>query len=390
VQYWNKKFKKQRVFRAVLFATLLALAFIILTTPSIMADRVLEPGIAQYYIFPFLVLFLIITFVPNKIIPLSVVSLAVLAVGVTSLWSFSLVPTAQSSVALSRLSSDLHEVETTLLRKKLNHYFGEKLSPVARFYRSIDSHREAFKLVSEQPDLKAIIWGNQQQLVVSFAKPSESISSIKLEVPWTQKSISPKLVNYVPAISLSTEPRDATSHFLSYILGEVHQDEGSSLSERQLQQSRLYGAGNILSPWRGLGHLAYPLWRVADLHLQEASLGPVLDRGELGCALELYTQAASRLQPQDNPLLRAAIFNNKGVALLIDGLERGSLDILRSARQHFLHIRLIATHPGAKQFKNKEILKAGRFNSELTRKLINSYRGSSKKKKARAKGKVRK
>jgi len=387
VQYWNKKYSKVRAASLSLVAVLVLVVYFAVTSEVILGEDAIAPGAAQFLSFPLVVLISLAAFGWFKFIPVWIAVLTFLAGGAASITAFSVFLPSKSTVLVSRFEGDLHETGTTLFRTKLNRYFSDSpAGEVGRYFRTIDSHREAEAVLADLPEIEAIIWGTQRWINISFAVPEELARRVRVEVPWSGEVVSPRLANYIPVIGLSTDPQDATSHFLVDLFTGLSLDRKEFLSnelEAKRIESILYSSSQMFSPWMSFAHLAYPLLIISDAHLYRAIAPSLrgsdsLEIGELKCALDSYTEAASRLQPHDNPILRAAIFNNKGVALLIKGIDTGSLDLLRSARQHFQHVGLILTHPNTFGAEDRYLAEVARRNLRITRGVLRSFRGAEK------------
>jgi hypothetical protein len=54
-------------------------------------------------------------------------------------------------------------------------------------------------------------------------------------------------------------------------------------------------------------------------HLVRAVEGESIERGELACALREFADALTQFRQRDNPALYAAIQNNFGIAMLLEG-----------------------------------------------------------------------
>jgi len=384
VQYWNKKYSKVRAASLLLVAALVLFVYFAVTSELVLGENAIAPGAAQFLCFPIVVLIAFAAFGWFKFIPVWIGLFTFLAGGAASIVAFSVLLPSKSTVLISRFEGDLHETGTTLFRTKLNRYFSNSpAGEVGRYFRTIDSHGEAEAVLADLPEIEAIIWGNQRWINISFALPKDLARRVKVEVPWSDEVVTPRLANYIPVIGLSTDPQDATSHFLVDLFTGLTLDRRDFLSnelEVKRIESILYSSSQMFSPWMSFAHLAYPLLIVGDAHLYRAiDSNPkdsnLIEIGELKCALDSYTEAASRLQPHDNPILRAAIFNNKGVALLIKGVDSGSLDLLRSARQHFQHVGLILTHPNAFGAEDSYLAEVGRRNLRVARGTLRSFRG---------------
>lgn len=187
-----------------------------------------------------------------------------------------------------------------------------------------------------------VISGNHRWLTASFATraPLGLIGSkFALAHP---KLPSLELVQAVPSIGVSFEPRNETAHFLGFVLAADEFGDAAPASELFAQtETILRHAAEISAPWTASFHRALPWWMLGNLYLKELLAQDTYQPALLACALEAYEMARKFLRPKDvvSADLYAALRNNQAVALVIQGTAEGQTSPLLLAREYFREAR---------------------------------------------------
>lgn len=307
---------------------LLVVSYALVTTSTEEAWYHLSRSSAQYFlVIPFLLTYLALPLLRSQV-PASLIGGGALLALALSQLNFD--SSDSVSVRMAVWERDELEADTRVFREQLNSYLAHIGDyEVQRLYMQINSSEAAQAYLADHPNVQGLIWGDQewQNVYFQYAAPL-TIGSIAV-APLSAGKAMLKIVQSVPAIGLSIEPRQATQHFLSFItaakLGSASSDE----------EDLLRNAGALATRWSSYAHRAWPWWRLGNLYLQRALKGEQVELGELDCAKRAYAFAASMLQPNDNPELRAAIFNNYAVTLLVTPKSKQKRKHRLKSKQHF-------------------------------------------------------
>lgn len=249
-------------------------------------------------------------------------------------WSYTYRGDESRIFLVARLADDALESDSRLFRERLNAVL-ERTSDAraVRYYRSFKEYREVRQFMASRK-VQAVVWGNRRWLNVAFAdRPTVTLQDVARGLGSVTNGGSPlqhypsfEIVQSVPAIGLSYAPELYTSSFLAELLTgtlprSYHLADGTG-SEAGKEMA-LASAASIVAGWTSRAHRAYPLWVLGNMHLLRALRGPKPEIGETRCALAFYRKARHFLQRHDNPELMAAIANNFGVAIFVQGTERG-------------------------------------------------------------------
>lgn len=296
-----------------------------------------EITLAQYIAFPCIILILW-RFVPEGFkIPGVVLFLAGLLACVGATYAYSLRVFSPVEVFLARLSSDELEVSTRIFRERLNKSLrGQTRMRIHRYYRSFDTHEALETLFEREAELKAAVWGSKGWVQISFPFRAKRYTSAVFRAERFEPEF--LVINNIAAVGMTRQPEKETTDFISAILlgGIVSRDhdQGRGSSARALRESYLQSAADMASTWSSFAHRAYPELLIGNHYLDEylKSDGFV---GDLDCASAAYSRGYGHLRPFDNPELRSALSNNKGIALLVNGLELEDVRLIKQARWHF-------------------------------------------------------
>lgn len=212
-------------------------------------------------------------------------------------------------LVIARMPQDTERKDTTLFVKEIQQFMHAGDSPhLGIFYRPVLSATDAQRLL-RYGSAFALLGGDEKWLQLNF-KRNKFTRPLKVPITLSKRHEVFRLSRYVPSIGFSVEPRRQSAHFISLLLRSF--DKPPQVAESYLQSAATYR-----STWTTLSHLAYPYWRMGNIHIENFIEGGMRDSAELTCALEAYTEGATLLQPNDNPPLRASLFTNKAIALLL-------------------------------------------------------------------------
>ncbi|MCB0320219.1 MAG: hypothetical protein KDD60_04780 [Bdellovibrionales bacterium] len=338
----------------------------------------LESSEAHYVVFPLLasVIFSLVGGARFGAFLGAIFVIPVVFLGSRYAFSFS-VTSSSSDVILTRFNRDSEETETSVLREQI-YRFLEKADHkrVRRSYQSVESHssaRDAF------PNAPIVVWGKNERVGVSFQKSEFPFESVPVFLGKQARTL--QVISTIPGFQVSLQPVNQTGEFLAHILKaelleQATPDWRNSGEQLQSIEEALLSGSAIRALWTSNGHLAYPLWKLGNIALLDfGRLG--MPHGELVCANRQYSAAASKLQPKDNPPLRAAIFNNKAVVSLLLATNGQRSDVerrkgIRTARELFKKADAISEKKSAWTPK-RYITKVVRRNLRILKNLTSQY-----------------
>ncbi len=260
---------------------------------------------AQYIILPFLLLLLCFIPWPSGKMQKALPAIALLASGVTAFFLFTTVSFRTSEFVISRFQGDEFDMKSSLFREHIqNRIQSSESGSAGRIMRVVGDHQKAQQLL-KGGKASALIWGNKNWANLTFQKDAKGEA---LPIKIAGKTY--QLIKYVPAIGIPFKEAYPAAEFTSLLL--MAEQEDPLVGDSYLRSAALYRGR-----WTTFAHLAYPNWRLGNSHLENYLQRGRTERAELLCALEAYSQGASHLQPGDNPHLRAALFANKAIALLL-------------------------------------------------------------------------
>ncbi len=255
---------------------------------------------------------------------------------VSALYAFSLTKSAQTPYIIAKFSGDELEKKTRIFREGVNERL-EQLGalPVGRFYRDLKRDEDLSALLGEVGGL-GVITGDDSYLTLHFAFHEDTKPKSYFFVhDWSSKPIVFKAIRYVPRIHVPQTPAGSTIDFFAHLLSAKRPPEDlQGYSELSLR-----AAGGIRAPWVSGAHLAYPWWKLGNDFLERALGGESPERGFQLCAERAYVQAGSFLRPHDNPILRAAIFQNKALLLVEQAARKGQRKKLKEAKKLLVNAR---------------------------------------------------
>lgn len=288
----------------------------------------------QLVIFPFFILWLLSLRIAGSKLPRVMLALAALGALSGYWYSYSYSHGDKPGIIVSRLAGDDYEIVSRVFREHFNRksklYGLDRIFNVVRYYDPLISHTEINGTFKDD-GVAAVVWGSEDLLNISFPKSSRTFSSAEEQKAFKGLQI----IEYVPGFALSREPEENTVSFLATLFaGMLMQEELTAEESWSWQESMLEAAARQESRWTSWTHRAYPLWLIGNAYLKRAVANGKFEPGELKCALSAYGRAAGFLNFNDNPELRAAIFNNKAIALALKAEVAKGQKLKRQAAKH--------------------------------------------------------
>lgn len=297
----------------------LAALFHLLTSGVLPDGYILDFSLAQIFVFPVTLLVLLKARFGGQRVPVLVISIAAVGalLGLTYGYTYALF--GSNAILISPFQDDPLEARTRRYRELLNAKLRkEQISTVGRFYQSVSSHHEIAEYIDGDPSVRVMLWGSTGWLQVSILEDAFSNEQPFSSPIWRDFLPQYKLVNYIPAFGLRTDPEPATLRFVTAILGALDVGLTTSiplpLSQRAVRASLLRSAGQIQSTWTSYAHRSVPWLLLGNQHLREAFRDGKSEIGELSCAIFAYAVAQKYVTERDNPELHAAILNNRAVS----------------------------------------------------------------------------
>lgn len=293
----------------------------------------------QYAVFPVAIASVLFVFINRKrwIGIALVITLPLLLLGTRFVFSLA-VSEETNGILLLQLKRDPNEASTLRLREQIERYGSMRVqASLKRYFRSGESLSDVRGLF---PHATAIVWGTPETVQLSFSQKGSPVSVYPVQTPMGERTV--QLIEHIQGVDLSIEPIQQTGLFIARML------EMEFLSEdpenREALKALLKKTAHHISYWDAHSHLALPWLRLANMSLVD---GYARNRkGPVQKALRGYSQAAAYLEPYAHPELRAALFNNKAVALLLtgDSLLREP-DYREKARDLLQKAKVIARRP---------------------------------------------
>lgn len=332
----------------------------------------------HYFMFPLVVALL--TFVLFQRWSAAIVGVAcilpVMIFGSRYVFSFA-VDTSYPGVVLARLNKDVQEAKTLRLREQVLRFLPEEFhESIERHFAPIRAHKGAIRRFPSAP---AVVWGDGKRVKVSFQ--DSEVNSETFPRTYGNRSVPVEIVTTLPGLDLSFEPVQQTGLYLSRLIQSFELEKrGASFEE--LEQVFLETTVHQ-STWDSYVHLAYPWWKLGNMYLERSFGGPrdtVLSK----CARDAYGESAALISPGAYPLFRAAVFNNKAAALLLDESEPLKQKRKKEIRQ-LLHTATLIVHRKGKWRPSKYVVKAIKTNLKAIKVLSGKKPKLKKKNKKNAK-----
>lgn len=293
----------------------------------------------QYAVFPLAIASVLFVFANSKrlIGLIFIITLPILLFGTRFVFSLG-VSRETNGILLFQLERDLSEASTLRLREQIERYGSTRVqASLERYFRrgeSLSDVRGRF------PNATAIVWGTPEAVRLSFSQKGPPVSRYPVRTPMGEREV--QLVEHIQGVDLSIEPIQQTGLFIARMLEmEFLKDEPQS---REALKALLKKTAHHISYWDARSHLALPWLRLANMSLLEGYAGK--KKGPAKKALRGYSQAAAYLEPYAHPELRAAVFNNKAVALLLTGdILLSDPGYVKKARDLLQKAKVIARRP---------------------------------------------
>lgn len=298
--------------------------------------------LAQLAAFPFCFLAILAISLVGRSIPKSLLIISALLSVAIALSPYIFIKNASLRVFVERFDGDTLGSRTHIFIEALNSSFEQLGSVRATEWRSLENGK-AEKTESINKRNEVILKGDDRLLIAKLGR-SNSIILNQINFPGRFLAATQlELVTWVPVISLSTQPYQATADYLTSLLsgalphtklelGAVIEKDDSVLSQEQ--EILLWSSTFRSDRWRSASHRALPAWILGNRFLVEAFKSGAIDMAELQCALKSYEIAAKFMRYGDNPELFAAINNNRGVAWYLVALITGKQEYRSYARKY--------------------------------------------------------
>lgn len=368
--------KKLRSFVSSSLLALIALIYLI-----VVQREIFTPSIAQYLAFP---LAMAVMYWHNSFLPRRLLVSALIAFLFISPVAFSLRLPSDARVIVSVLPEDDYEVHSTRFRELISKDLRAlQTGNAARFRSPISSLQEAQEVLAENPSASLTVFSDRRWTNIALGSLNNATIPIVIPSPVASHPdpMRVRAITTVPVIGLSTSPEAATASFIASLSALLSQESPSVQSD---PETFARGIADTRSQWTSFAHLSYPLLLVANSYLLRAThdlaLGNIIPRAELGCARDAYSEAAALLQPYDNPPLRAALFNNKGITLFLMGVIRDDRPLLRVGRKHFQFAGRILERPNRWGADTALFRRVTRHNLQVAKEWIKSTRRTTSKK----------
>lgn len=293
----------------------------------------------QYVVFPFAIACVIFVFANSKRwigIALGI-TLPILLLGTRFVFSLA-VSQETDGILLFQIERDPSEASALRLREQIERYGSTRVqASLERYFRSGGALSDVRGLF---PNATAIVWGTPEAVRLSFLQKGSPVSQYPVRTPMGERTI--QLIEHIQGVDLSIEPIQQTGLFIARMAEmEFLKDEPES---REALKALLKKTAHHISHWDARSHLALPWLHLANMSLKEGYAGK--KKGPAKKALRGYSQAAAYLEPYAHPELRAAVFNNKAVALLLMGdTLLSDPDYTKKARDLLQKAKVIARRP---------------------------------------------
>lgn len=291
----------------------------------------------QYAVFPFAIASVLFVYAKSKRwVGIALITiLPIMLFGARFVFSVA-VSRETDGILLFQLQRDASEATTLRLREQIERFGSIRVkTSVERYFRTGESLSDVRGLF---PNATAIVWGTPESVRLSFSQKGSPVTRYPVTTPIGQRKV--QLIEHIQGVDLSIEPIQQTGLFIARMLEmEFLQREPEN---REALKALLTKTAHHISYWDARSHLALPWLRLANMSLVDGYEGN--RKGPSKKALRGYSQAAAYLEPYAHPELRAAVFNNKAVALLLTGdTLLSDPDYVNKARGLLLKAKLIAS-----------------------------------------------
>lgn len=300
----------------------------------------LDPSLLQFLLFPFVLLgFAYLKFGVHHI-PRVLIALAVIGVtaGGVSAYKLQVVKTSEAYLT-TRFKGDRFGSRSKRFRDELNRRLEiEGSLPAPHRHAQVTSHAEALELLREFPKLKSVVWRAADRLMISTREgiDDDENQAYRDYVHFrkrVKRGLDPdsnfQVVRDVPVWSIPLRPKKESIRFLGTVLsGEVEEDP-------VVQEGLLRAAESQESFWSGVDHRAYAALLLGNKYLDRGLSQYPLQYGDLRCAIETFGRGLGYVPAGKHPELRAALLNNKAIALAVKGFIDDDESELKRAKEHF-------------------------------------------------------
>jgi hypothetical protein len=315
----------------------------------------------HYLVFPLAVVFGIYVFFQDRRTSLIalVAILPILIFGSRYLFSLN-VDEEYSGVVLARLRDDPNESSTLKLREQIDLFANSsERGEMERHFKPLRSHRVALRRF---PRAHAVVWGDTHTIRVSLKESGRAITRYSKHI--RKQELPLAIIESIPGVEVSFEPVTQTGRYLAQLI-EAISLEHENAPEDTLETLYL-SMGHHLSRWSSYAHVAYPWFKLGNIYLRKAYESTDGPTSYAQCANHAYSSAAAFLQPYTHPQLRATVFNNKAVLLLLEAEKKTLRQRKETARKLLQKALIIAERGGGGEWRpSKYILRAIRGNLKV-------------------------
>jgi hypothetical protein len=241
------------------------------------------------------------------------------------------------SFAAARLDEDPYEVVGRGLR--------ERVQPISRVPRTFANSLQAQEYLEREPTLRALVWGSERWLRVSFSARLRSDLYLDSALHSLREDTGLMMVSELPEIGLAPASDSATARYLAALLEAFKAAQRSALlstpsSEQELGYlTNLSAAAYVSGGWTSYDHRALPLWLLGNHYLLAAaqSSSAAAQQALLTCAGRYYALARRYLRPNKRSFgyreLLAATVNNEALVSALYYRLSGDTRVLQRMRK---------------------------------------------------------
>lgn len=251
---------------------------------------------------------------------------------------------------VTRFEGDRLGGETKIARDKIRASLGSEVRvPITDTARTVQSNKEARKILDTRANLAGVVWGSGRWATVTL-RESAPISlqalaerSVGARYLKTHQLRDLLIVTSLPSVGVSFVNHPQGIEFLSRLIAVwgsfaeaiVHTGDTS-----YLQQQLLLQAASLVA-WTSPEPQVFSQWMLGSYYLGQAMIGTDSEPAMFACARETLRHGYRKLRRKEAPLLEAAIINNYVIAQLFgrDGVmsfEEASIDAIKQLRTAYL------------------------------------------------------
>lgn len=315
----------------VVFALLVQILRVVAPSDSVWAGV----SLPQAIIFPLFCVALWRLAIMGVRVPRGVVLVAAVCAVGALVFSFAWRGDRHGDFLIARLREDPYEAQSKVFRDRINSEI-PRYSPVraVRYYRELESDLDARTMLRRNPEVPAIVWGDERWISVSFRDRN---GVVRLGDVAPRFALAPDLtiVTRISRFDLSRRPDQPTAAFIAKLLGGLIPERavgGEFLPpEGREAELTLRDAGQLLARWAGYSHRGVAFLALGNRYLLDAIAAERFDEASLRCALGMFAYGQQLFRVGENRELALALANNEGVARMLLGLMMGEDSEIQAA-----------------------------------------------------------